>query len=192
MPSRSFPRLLCAFALVLLLAGCGGAKQKYYRLSSDEPAPTGTAGLSVGVGPVTLPGYLDRAELVFQSSATEYQVPLDAHWTGTLKDNVSAVLATNLGARLRSGNVVGFPWNPALKLRNTVAVDVTRFNAVSGQGAVLEVSWRVLNGEGRMISRHHASYDERVQGDGYDAVVSAESRLLSKLADEIASSLRRG
>ena len=191
MKSPSVLRLLALLAVAVVLAGCGGAKQKYYRLSSDGPAPTGTAGLSVGVGPVTLPGYLDRAELVFQSTANEFQVPLDAHWTGSLKDNISAVLAANLGARLHSGNVVGFPWNNALRLRYTVAVDVTRFNAISGQGAVLEVSWRVLNADGGLISRHNASYEEKVQGDGYDAVVTAESRLLSRLSDDMAASLRR-
>ena len=183
--------VLFAAVLALTLVGCGGAKQKYYRLSSDGPAPVGTTGLSVGIGPVTLPGYLDRAELVFQSTTNEFQVPLDAHWTGTLKDNISNVLAANVGNRLRSGNVVSFPWNPILKLRYTVAVDVNRFQAVSGKGAILEVSWRVLGGgEGQLISRHNARYEEPVQGDGYDPVVAAESRLLARLADDIAASLR--
>lgn len=189
-----FPRLVrVAFALLLLVAagGCGGAKQKYYRLSADGPAPTGVGGLSVGVGPVTLPGYVDRNELIFQSTANEFQVPTDAHWTGTLKENVAAVLATDLGGRLHSGSVAGFPWNPALRLRYTVAVDVTQFHAVSGKGAILEVSWRVLGGsESQLISRHNARYEEPVQGDGYDAVVAAQSRLLARLADEIAASLR--
>ena len=190
MNNRLFSRVL-VWVVAALLAGCGGAKQKYYRLSADGPAPVGTSGLSVGVGPVTLPGYLDRAELVFQSTANEFQVPLDAHWTGTLKDNVSAVLAEDLGKRLGSGNVVAFPWNNALKLRRTVAVDISQFNSISGQGAVLNVSWRILDADGNLLSRHNASYQERVAGDGYDAVVSAESRLLSRLADDLAASLRR-
>ncbi len=188
--ARGIALLFAAISLASL-AGCGGAPQKYYRLSADGSAPTATAGLSVGVGPVTLPGYVDRAELVFQSSANEFQVPTDAHWAGSLKENISAVLATDLGERLHSGNVVSFPWNPVLHLRYSVAVDVAQFHAVSGQGAMLEVSWRVLGGsDGQLISRHNARYEERVTGDGYDAVVSAESRLLGKLADGMAASLR--
>ena len=191
MKNFSFARGVLLLAAVVCCSGCGST-QKYYRLSADGAAPTGTAGLSVGVGPVTLPGYLDRAELVFQSSTNEYQVPTTAHWTGSLKDNISSVLATDLGGRLRSGNVVSFPWNQKLKLRYQVAVDVEKFQAVSGQGAVLTVSWRILDGSGdQLLSRHNASFEEKIEGNGYDPVVTAESRLLGRLADAVAASLSR-
>ena len=190
---RSFvPRHLLLLSAFALLAGCGGGGQKYYSLSADGAAPVGTGGVSVGVGPVTLPGYLDRAELVFQSSTNEYQIPTTAHWTGSLKDNITSVLATDLGERLHSGNVVSFPWDQKAKLHYQVTVDVAQFQAISGQGAVLNVTWRVLDGTGaNVISRHNASFQERIDGDGYDPVVAAESRLLGKLAAAMAASLSR-
>lgn len=173
------------------LSACGGSAQKYYQLGSDGAAPTGTTGLSVGVGPVTLPGYVDRAELVFQSGPNEFQVPADAHWTGGLKENISRVLAADLGRRLHSGNVLAFPWNPDAKLRYQVAVDVSQFHAISGEGAILEVSWRVLSPNGKTtIRRGNGSFHESVVGDGYAAVVLAENRLLAQLADSMAASLR--
>lgn len=178
-------------ALVAGLSGCGGSAQKYYQLGSDGPAPTGTTGLSVGIGPVNLPGYVDRAELVFQSGPNEFQVPADAHWTGGLKENISRVLAANLGRRLHSGNVLAFPWNPDAKLRYQVAVDVSQFHAISGEGAILEVSWRVLSADGKTsIRRGNGSFHEPIVGDGYAAVVLAENRLLAQLADSMAGSLR--
>ena len=186
------PRPLLLVAALAGLAGCGGASQKYYRLAPDGVAPVGTGGLSVGVGPVTLPGYLDRAELVFQSSTHEYQIPSTAHWAGSLKDNISSVLATDLGERLHSGSVVAFPWDQQARLRYQVTVDISQFQAVSGQGAVLNVTWRVLDGTGaNVVSRHNASFEEPIAGDGYDPVVTAESHLLAKLADAMAASLRR-
>ncbi len=173
------------------LTACGGAAQKYYQLNADGAAPTGTTGLSVGVGPVSLPSYVDRAELVFQSGPNEYQVPADAHWAGGLKENISRVLAEDLGRRLHSGNVLSFPWNPGAKLRYQVAVDVGKFHAISGQGAVLEVSWRVLNSDGSStIRRGNGAFHEPIVGDGYDAVVTAENNLLAQLADSMAGSLR--
>ncbi len=188
---RVLARIFAAL-LVLALAGCGGAKLQYYRLSADAPAPVGTGGLAVGVGPVVLPSYVDRAELVFQNGPNEFQVPTNAHWASLLKDNIAAVLAADLGARLHSGSVVAFPWNSELHLRYSVAVDVTQFHSISGQGVILEASWRVLGGsDGQLISRHNARFQEPVHGDGYDAVVAAESQLLGKLADGIAFSLRR-
>ena len=186
-----FTRSFLLLVALAFFSGCG-ATQKYYSLSADGAAPDGTSGLSVGVGPITLPGYLDRAELVFQSGTNEYQIPTTARWTGSLKDNISSVLAVELGERLHSGNVVSFPWNQKLKLRYQVAVDVDKFQAISGQGAVLNVSWRILDGSGeQLLSRHNASFEEKIEGDGYDPVVAAESRLLGKLADAMAASLGR-
>ena len=178
-------------AAAVTLAACGGGSQKYYQLASDGPAPTGTTGLALGVGPIALPAYVDRAELVFQSSPNEFEVPADAHWAGSLKENISRVLAADLGRRLHSGNVLSFPWNPDAKLRYQVAVDVNQFHAVSGQGAILEVAWRVESPDGKnTIRRGNGSFHEPITGDGYDPVVTAENGLLAQLADAIAETLR--
>ena len=191
MKTVSFRRVGLILTALLGLSACGGSAQKYYQLSSDGAAPTGTNGLSVGVGPVSLPGYVDRAELVFQSGPNEFQVPADAHWTGGLKENISRVLAANLGRRLHSGNVLSFPWNPGAKLRYQIAVDVSQFHAISGQGAVLEVSWRVLSSDGTTtIRRGNGAFHEQIVGDGYGAVVTAENNLLGQLADSMSASLR--
>lgn len=187
----SAARLMLPLTAALLLSACGGATQKYYQLTADRPAPTAASGLRAGIGPITLPGYLDRAELVYQNGPNQFQIPADAHWAGSLKENISRVLASNVGNRLRSGNVLSYPWTPDARLRYRVAVDIQQFHAISGTGAVLDVSWRVeLPEGGPAILRRNASYRERVEGDGYDAVVAAENRLLAQLADGIASSLR--
>ena len=185
-----FVRAVLLLVAATAFTACGGGTQKYYRLESDGPAPTGTTGLSVGVGPVALPGYVDRAELVFQSGPNEFQVPADAHWTGSLKENISRVLAADLGRRLHSGNVLAFPWNPTAKLRYQIAVDVSQFHAISGQGAILEVAWRILTPDGTStIRRGNGLYHEPIVGDGYGPVVTAENNLLAQLADAMAASL---
>ena len=191
MNKPSFRRALLLPGVALLLAACGSS-DKYYRLSSDGPAPVRAAGLSVGIGPVALPGYVDRAELVFQNGANEFQVPTTARWTGTLQENVLRALHDDVGRRLDSGNVLTYPFPPNVPMRYQVAVDVRQFHAISGGNAILECSWRVLDPDGgRVISRHNGSYQEAVSGDGYDPVVAAESQLLSQLADGIVRSLPR-
>lgn len=183
------PWLTAAATALLLLTGCGGG-EKFYRLTSDGSAPTRAAGVSVGIGPVALPGYIDRAELVFQSGANEFQVPPGARWTGTLGENVLNALRDDVGRRLGSGNVLTFPWPPGSPVRYQVAIDVRTFHAVSGGSATLECSWRVIEpSSGRALSRHNGSYQENIAGDGYDPVVAAESRLLAQLADGIVHSL---
>lgn len=175
---------------LLLLAACGGTSEQYYRLRADSPAPLLGTGLAVGVGPVTLPGYVDRAELVFQSDDYQFQVPAKVRWAGSLGENFTRTLAADVASRLGSGSVLPYPWPPGTRLRRQVAVDVRQFHAVSGGEAILEVAWRLEEpGSRRVLRRQNGRFTERIVGDGYGPVVAAESRLVARLADAIAKSV---
>ncbi len=189
-PTPRFDSLLSR--LSALLAGCGGAREKSYRLSASEAASTGgsASGLSVVVGPVSLPSYIDRAEVVFASGPNEFQVPSDALWLGSLQENISRTVAADLGGILRSRNVRS-SLDGGANGRYRVALDVKQFHGISGQEAILDLSWRIQNGaSGQTISRHSGSFREPIVGDGYGPLVKAESRLLEQASRAIAASLR--
>ena len=189
--TRNQLRLLFCGALLLLLAGCGGAGTNYYRLDATAPATgnASAAGLSVSVGPVSLPTYLERPEVVFATGPNEFQVPSDALWIGSLRDNISRTVAADLGRLLGSANVRGGS-EPRSQPRYRVALDIRRFHGISGQGAILDLSWTIRSGGGQMISRQSAVFHEQIVGDGYGPLVVAESRLLEQCAAAIAQSLR--
>ena len=178
--------LFLSLAAVLLLSGCGGAKDQYFRLSATGLATAKPTGLAVGIGPVVLPSYVDRAELVFQSGPNQFEIPAKARWAGALADNFSQVLATDIGRRINSGNVVANPAPGDTRFRYRVSVTIRQFHAVSGQGAVLEAAWRVESADTRQVLRHgSADYHSAISGDGYAAVVAAESDLVDQLAESI-------
>lgn len=182
-------RFVFSLCLLGLLAACGGAKEKYYRLSATA-APTGgsASGVSVAVGPVSLPSYLDRAEVVFASGPNEYQIPPNALWAGSLQENISRTVAADLGGILGSGNVRASV-ERGFKPRYRVALEVRQFHGISGREAVLDLSWRIER-DGGTIARGSRDFRERIVGDGYEPLVAAESRLLGQAARTIAASLR--
>jgi uncharacterized lipoprotein YmbA len=70
-------------------------------------------------------------------------------------------------------------------------VDVRQFHAVSGVDAVLDLTWQIVNSRNGVAgSRQSLSLREPIQGDGYNAVVAAESRLLARAAEVMAASFR--
>lgn len=186
----TLPRFLLTAVAAFGLAGCGSSEQ-YFRLQADSPAPLAANGRSVGIGPVTLPGYVDRAELVFQSSDFQFQVPATVRWAGTLSENFTRTLATDVAARLGSGNVLAYPFPANARPRVQVTVNVQQFHAVSGGDAILEAGWQVEDPASRRVRRRqNLRLTERIVGDGYPAVVAAESRLVARLADAVAASVR--
>lgn len=188
MSPKISPALL-SLALALFLTACGSSDE-FYRLSASTPAAVGrTSGLSVTVGPVSLPGYIDRPEVVFQSGPNEFKLPSNARWIGSLQENISRVLAANLGQELHS-NQVHSSLEPGFASQHRIAIEIRQFHGISGQDAILDLSWRIENAAGQTTSRHSAVFHEPIVGDGFKPLVVAESQLLAQCAHAIAVSLR--
>jgi uncharacterized lipoprotein YmbA len=176
--------------LGILVAGCGSGGRSFYLLTSDGPAPSG-GGLGVGVGPVSLAEYLDRPNLVVQEEPNRFGVAEDHRWAGDLDSSISRVTATNLGRRLGTGNVRSYPWMSDDGIRYQVTLDIRQFHGEADGFAVLEAGWRAYELPGsRVVASRTFVAREPLRRDGYQALVAAQSRLLSRLADEIAASMR--
>ncbi|MCW1921180.1 PqiC family protein [Luteolibacter arcticus] len=186
---RSLLKLGVLGLLSVQLFSCAPAKS-FYVLTPEGPAPSG-GGMSLGVGPVSLASYLDRANLVFQESGNRMGVAESHRWAGDLEENIARVTATNLGRRLGTGNVRTYPWGSDSDLRYQVSLDIRQLHGTADGEAVLEAAWRVYSlPDRRMVTSKSWSGSEPLKADGYDEVAAAQSRLLARLATEIAATLR--
>ena len=92
------------FLFVVMLSGCSSTVPTFYVLSGEGPLPVGS-GTGIGVGPVTLAEYVDRQNIVIQTSPNTLELAESHLWAGDLDDSVGRVLGTNIGRRLNTGNV---------------------------------------------------------------------------------------
>jgi len=184
--TRIFLLLLAA----LFAAGCAGGSKSFYVLTADGPSPTG-GGRAIGVGPVSVAEYIDRPNLVVQSEANSLAVAEDHRWAGDLSASVARVTAANLGRRLGTGNVQIYPWQRDEEINQQVVVDVRQLHGGADGYAVIEAGWRVYSLPDRRLKASRTFVDrEALEGDGYQPLVAAQSKLLSRLADSIAKEMR--
>lgn len=182
-------RLLLSL-LVFALVSCASSSKSFYMLTAEGPPPSG-GGTGVGVGPVTLASYLDRPNLVFQESENALTVAELHRWGGELEDNVGRVTASNLGRELKTGNVRTYPWDTDSGLRYQVTLDIRQLHGTSNGDVILDASWTVYSLPDRSIRTTRSwSANEPLRVDGYDELVAAQSRLLARLAKEIAASMK--
>jgi len=188
-PAVSMTKVLPLLFACLLAAGCGGGPT-FYMLSPDGPAPSG-GGRSIGVGPVLLAEYINRPNIVIQESENSLAVASDHRWAGDLAGGVSRVMAANLGRRLGTGNVQAYPWQRDNEISQQVVIDIRQLHGGADGYALIEASYRVyaLPGRNLKVSKNFTA-KEALEKDGYEPLVAAESRLLSRLADAIAASMR--
>jgi uncharacterized lipoprotein YmbA len=75
---------------------------RYYTLaSSAEPAVKSASGLTVGLGPVTLPGYLSRPGLVTRMGDTQVHYAEGDLWAEPLAKQFTRTLSEDLPVRRR-------------------------------------------------------------------------------------------
>jgi uncharacterized protein len=182
-------RLFLLLAAVLV-AGCASPAKSFYVLTAAGPVPSG-GGVGIGVGPVALAEYLDRPNLVTQQAPNQLAVAEDHRWAGELSASIARVTAANLGRQLRTGNVRTYPWQTDSEVSYQVTLDVRQLHSESDGYAVIEAGWRVYSLPDRRLKASRTFTDrEPLESDGYNASVAAQSRLLERMAQNIAVSFR--
>jgi uncharacterized protein len=152
--------------------------------------PARTSDLSVGVGPVTLPPYLDRPQLVTRAGSNRAVLAEFDSWVEPLQGMFARVLAENLALLLGTDDVLTLPQRRALALDYQVEVDVTRFDVDTSGNAVLDARWWVLGRDGERILRSgRSTISEPTQVADYTAAAGALSRALGAMSLEIARAI---
>ena len=188
--------LALAAATSLALGACRLPQEsptpRYWMLTPIEgSASDGPVKRTVGVGPMELPAYLDRAAVVTRAGPRLQVAPFDL-WGQPLAENVTAVVGLNLEHLVPGTSVELFPWNVASReLDQRVTVQFARFEADSDGVVHLDASWELsgsttskLLASGRTAIREPVAQDQGIEG-----VTLAMSRALAQLSRDIAAHL---
>jgi uncharacterized protein len=186
--------------LVLLFVGCRSTPSPtaFYTLTSVtkmEPArqnPEPKGDLAVGIGPVQIPGYLDRPQIVTRTAPDRLTLSEFNRWGGSLRQDLPRVLAENVAALLGTDRVLAYPWGDRLDPAYRVALDVQQFDGDLGGAVVLKATWIVTGREGKApLAVRKSMIQESVSGKDYDALVAAQSRAVAALSREIAEEVKK-
>jgi uncharacterized lipoprotein YmbA len=202
----SFLKTCAAGAIVVGLAGCSYiAKQilapqkdetKFYLLTSAAVAPSAPAAASpsssadftLGLGPVKLPPYLDRQEVVTRAAPNRLDLAKTDRWGESLQTNFTSVMSRDLAAQIGTQQIVVFPWYNTIHVDLQVQVEVYRFETDSQGLAQLSAKWTVRDSDGKNIlyvAESNLSQQSKA-GDTADAA-AALSKTVGDLSREIAN-----
>ncbi|MFQ5584609.1 MAG: membrane integrity-associated transporter subunit PqiC [Calditrichia bacterium] len=196
---------LTALATVMLLQiGCGGSKPaRFYMLSSinnpvgENRATNKNGEISIGIGPVTFPAYLQRPQIVTYLSANQIYLADFDRWAEPLEDNFTNVLSRNLSNILSTDNIYLFPWPSGIIVQYQLTINVIRFELEHNGKISLIVNWLVFRlPERKLLITKKSEYsqtlalDEKMKAEEkYSRIVSAMSRTLADFSSEIADGI---
>jgi uncharacterized lipoprotein YmbA len=187
---------LAALAAGLALASCADSQPtRYYTLAAlpdapDAALPATPPALTVGVGPVTLPPYLDRPQLVTRAGSNRVVLADIDSWAEPLDGLFARVLAENLALLLGTDDVLLLPQRRLMSLDYRVEADVTRFDVDASGNAVLDARWWLLGPDGEKLLRSgRSTITEPAEVGDYAAGAAALSRALGVMSEEIAQAI---
>jgi uncharacterized protein len=182
-----------------LLSACFGSspQSRFYSLnslSSPEAVPRTTSvgqGVILAVGPVVIPDYLDRPEIMTRAGQNEMQVNEYRRWVEDLQSNLSRTIVENLSMLLPAERYSVIPWMPETQakvpIKYRVMVDVTRFDAAPGATVFLEADWSVYGKDQEVLMMQKSSISQTISGTDFADVVAAMSKTIEALSRDIAA-----
>ncbi len=183
----------------LALAACQSLPTNFYLLTPiHESGDGGTAnpniGPSIGVGPIEIPNYLDRPQIVTTSPSGTVTLGEFDRWAEELQDGFARVLGANLATLVPTNRITVFPWRRAAAIDYQVLVQVMAFEPDTDGSAVLNAHWSVLGPGGTVeLLRKETRLREpaaELKSTTYADSVAAMSRTLAILSHEIADSIK--
>jgi uncharacterized protein len=201
--STFIKRCSVTIAVAMTFTGCSilAPTQEHTRFIVLSPIAPGTSNstvtanssgppLAIGLGPVRLPEYLDRPELVIRTSPNGFDLSEIYRWAEPLSDNFRHVLATDLIAQLGGGDLVQYPWFAGTRLDYVVQVQVEHFEAGVDHSTQLSAHWELKppNGD-QVLASNETQLSRPVDSLEGDTVAAALSTDLGALARQIAAAI---
>jgi uncharacterized lipoprotein YmbA len=192
-------RTLAGLALVpVLAAGCSFTSPRpdlsqYYVLTAINPPavpPVTRHPPAIGLGPISLPGYLDHNEIVTRVGPNQLALSPADRWAEPVDQNFKNVLARNLGQLIGTNQIVQFPWYSNVNLDYKIELNVSRFDADQSGLVTLNAKWIILEPRtGRILLVRESALTQQASGTSTAAEVAALSQSLGSLSQAIAGAV---
>ena len=196
---RAKPCYLVLYLILFVLTGCGvtSPPSHFYVLSpmaemaTEQKKITDSDSISISIGPISLPKYLKKQQIVTRSGSNELQLAEFDRWAGKIEEDIGRVIAENLAYLLSTDRVLSYPAIEAVEADYTIAMDISRFDGNLEGNVELIARWAIFDVEGKVAKGLTATrIIEPLQGNTYADMVAAQSRALGALSRELGDAFK--
>ena len=182
----------------IFLAGCATTSPptSYYLLTPEPQIGTerilskDEVPLVISLGPVQIPAYLDRPQIVTRLTEHRLRLKNFAHWAEPFQSNFTRVLAQNLSSQFKRAQVVVFPEKSQDPVTHRIPVQILRFDADQSGNVILHVTWSLVDkNTDKVLKRKNSDFRRVVAGKDEGGTVAAMSGLVGEFSLEIGEAL---
>ena len=182
--------------LIFLVLGCAKSSKpvEYYMLDAsvgidNNQTLKGDEGPMIGLGPIRLPEYLDRFQMVVAVSQNKYKL-IDGHrWAEKLDQNISLALFKTLPSQLGTDRMIRYPWPQRPGVDFQVKIDILELNVDQDGQSQLVAQWSIKSKDKTILNKR-STFTAQASTTDIDKMVQAQSECLTQLGQEIVVNLK--
>ena len=184
-----------AFICAIVTACAHDAKPvEFYRLSADvgltqnAKSAVNSKEVIVGLGPIRIPEYLNRPQIMVAISDNQYSISEEHRWAENLDQNILLALYKVLPAQLNTDHVFRYPWSQRQDINYQVSIDILDLT-INPQGQSQFIAqWSIKVKEKANIDKRFECSLPASTTD-YALMVKVQSQCLTQLGQAISKSL---
>ena len=182
--------------LTFLIFSCAKSSKpvEYYMLDAsvgidNNQILKGEEGPMIGLGPIRLPEYLDRFQMVVAVSENKYKL-IDGHrWAEKLDQNISLALFKTLPGQLGTDKMIRYPWPQRPGVDFQVKIDILELNIDQDGQSQLVAQWSIKSKDKTILNKR-STFTAQASTTDIDKMVQAQSECLTQLGQEIVANLK--
>jgi len=178
-------------ALCSLLMACQQSPRKNYYLLSGPSHSTETSReitQAIGIGPIQLPEYLQRPQMVLHNDENQLTMADNHYWAESLDKGITRVLALHLTAWDSSRVLLPFPWRSDSKPKLSLRLHIYELKLINGLASI-NVTWELFDNTQKKLLQQQHFIRSLNSKDSAIGMANAYSELLEQLAGEMNKAL---
>jgi len=192
-------RVMSGVCLVLILGGCISVQNsptpRFYMLSALNESQISkrmdiASDVLIGVGPVKIPEYQDRPQIVTQSKDETLKFAQFDRWGESLDLGVERLIAEDLTVMLPGAKFTLYPWNLTIAVKYQVVVEIVQLDSELDKDLFLVAQWLVIDAQNtKTMIIKRSEFRQPIKPQNYSGLAKTLSTACATLSSEIAEAL---
>ena len=144
--------ILCIFVSSCSIRGTTRPSQFYVLDATATPSSSPAKNLHLGIGPILIPGYIDRPQIVTKTESAELVYTEYKRWAEPMDEMFTRTLTQNITISTDSNSIISHPWSANANLDNELTAKIIKFENNNHGDALLIVQWQLLNKNNKKTS----------------------------------------
>lgn len=189
---KALARTTAVLAAIAMLVACVAkptAGPSYYLLSSVELSSQALdlKPFKLALGPVDLPGYLDREGIVSHEGQNQLLYSNNHRWAEPLKVNLLKAIYADMAQLLPNQQLIDFPYRQSNRPDYQLSVSIEKFGYVNDGSVVLKARSVLMDSSGRQLDSTFVDLGREQPEKDHAEIVSQMSHLLGEMAVSLAN-----